>query len=345
MKYVFLSVLLLSIATATFAKSWRVNNNAGVVADFVSLNAAASSASVQSGDTIYIEPSASTYLGGGLVLAKRLIVIGPGYYLNPSNTSKPGNAGLQAVPFEAVVPSIYFAAGASGCKFLGVTLEGAYLRGASNIVFERVRFTGPLTLEAAASAGITARKCFFDNQSVSHSSGASVSNFTFENNIINSGTLNLPVLAGSSNIIRNNSFYSISSPLRVVNAYFVNNIVDEDSQCTFTDCTIKNNIFKINQTLPPTATNNLVNQNMSDVFVGTGSYDGRVALKPNSPARGAGLTVGTVVSPDCGAFGGTDPYRLSGIPNIPTIYQFTAPTSIPSGTATMNITFSTRNNN
>jgi len=77
----------------------------------------------------------------------------------------------------------------------------------------------------------------------------------------------------------------------------------------------------------------------------TGSFDTRLKLKAGSPASGTGLSVGTVINPDCGAFGGTDPYIPSGIPAIPTIYTFTAPTSIPSGSPTMNITFSTRNNN
>lgn len=70
-----------------------------------------------------------------------------------------------------------------------------------------------------------------------------------------------------------------------------------------------------------------------------------MALKAGSPALAAGLTVGTVVTPDCGAFGATDPYKLSGIPNIPSIYTLTVPVSIPAGTNSMNVTISTRNNN
>jgi hypothetical protein len=86
---------------------------------------------------------------------------------------------------------------------------------------------------------------------------------------------------------------------------------------------------------------------MTNVYTGgsTGSQDSRTVLKPGSPAIGAGLTVGAVVSPDCGAFGATDPYKLSGIPNTPTIYTLSVPVSIPSGSASMNISFSTKNNN
>jgi len=85
---------------------------------------------------------------------------------------------------------------------------------------------------------------------------------------------------------------------------------------------------------------------MANVYAGgTSSIDSRVVLKTGSPAIGAGLTVGAVVNPDCGAYGATDPYKISGMPNIPSIYTLTVPTSIPSGSATMNVTFSVRNNN
>ena len=128
--------------------------------------------------------------------------------------------------------------------------------------------------------------------------------------------------------------------------YVANNIFGVSPECVFVNCTIKNNLFQSNQALPGTATNNQVSINMDNVYVGgtTGSLDSRLVLKAGSPAIGAGLTVGAVVSPDCGAFGATDPYKLSGIPNIPTIYSLTVPVSIPSGASTMNVTFSTRNN-
>ncbi|MBS1566787.1 MAG: hypothetical protein JST39_20550, partial [Bacteroidetes bacterium] len=115
----------------------------------------------------------------------------------------------------------------------------------------------------------------------------------------------------------------------------------------FINCTIKNNLFAAAQTLPGTATGNQINVNMANVYVygTTGSQDTRTQLKPGSPAIAAGLTVGAVTTPDCGAFGATDPYRLSGIANIPTIYTLTVPTSIPSGSTTMSVTLSTRNNN
>ena len=62
---------------------------------------------------------------------------------------------------------------------------------------------------------------------------------------------------------------------------------------------------------------NLINVPTADIFISNGSFssDGRLALSSNSPAIGAGL--GNV---DAGMFGGDEPYILSGIPPIPTIY-------------------------
>ncbi|MCK5665308.1 MAG: hypothetical protein KAI17_17595, partial [Thiotrichaceae bacterium] len=58
---------------------------------------------------------------------------------------------------------------------------------------------------------------------------------------------------------------------------------------------------------------------MDDVFVGAtdNSTDGQWKLKSASPAIGTDTESG-----DCGMFGGTSPYTLSGIPSIPAVYHF-----------------------
>lgn len=344
MKYLSVLILIVGTATQTFAKSWRINNNAGVVADFTTFNAAVNA--VQDGDTLYVEPSATDYTTGGFTLGKKVIVIGPGYFLDPANTTMPGNAGLQAVTQESRIAHFYIGAGGSGSKFLGVTLKGCYIHPTNNITFERVLFTSGMNFQAGASSNITIRKCFFESAAINSATNSTQSDFVCENNIFyNNSYIGLPTLIGSGNIVRNNSWSMIYNQIVLVNTYFVNNIVGSNGQCSLTNCTIKNNLFQAAQALPGTATNNLISQNMANIYVGTGSMDARFMLKSGSPASGAGLSVNPVMNPDCGAFGATDPYKLSGIPNVPTIYGFTAPNSIPSGSATMNVTFSTRNNN
>ena len=336
------------------AKIWRVNNNPGITADFSAFNTAATSASVVAGDTIYLEASPINYTTGSFNLTKRLVVIGLGYFLDPTNTSFPANTGLQASTSNARLEFFRLGDGSNGSKFIGVHFtSGPYITASPNpynLVFEKcygVSFF-PYFEANGTYNNITIKKCFFQNTGISAVAGAIVTNFTCENNVFWGSYITLANLSGTNNIVRNNSFTASGTNI-ISNAYVANNIFGTGSEITFTNCTIKNNLFQINQTLPPTATGNQVNVNMTNVYVGgtTGSLDSRMVLKPGpgNPAIGGGLTVGTVISPDCGAFGATDPYKLSGIPNIPSIYSLTVPTSIPAGTPTMNVTFSTRSNN
>ncbi len=91
-----------------------------------------------------------------------------------------------------------------------------------------------------------------------------------------------------------------------------------------------NNVFEYNMTskttIPP-GIGNVTNIEPDSVFVDyTGSLgystDGKWQLKEGSPAIGAGEN-----GIDCGAFGGTSPYVLSGLPAVPHIYEAIVPTS------------------
>lgn len=344
----------LFVLTAS-AKIWRLNNNAGVTADFNAFNTAANSPLVAAGDTIYLEHSATDYPTASFTLTKRLVVVGPGYFFDPANTTFPANTGLQAATRGATLPFFRMGNGSNGSKFLGVSFSSTVYFSTSatayNIVFEKCFFsTSPAYFESASTySNISFRKCFMYSSGITQVGGATITDFVCENNIFYSAYVSLQGLSGTNNIFRNNSIFSSASSFDLSNTYVANNIWGGSGNALFTNCVIKNNLFQFNQTLPPTATNNQVNLSATwnNVFVGgsTGSLDSRMQLKPGSPASGAGLTVGTVVSPDCGAFGATDPYKLSGIPNIPSIYTLTVPISIPAGSPTMNVTFSTRNNN
>lgn len=334
--------------TAT-AKSWRVNNNAGVNADFVSFYAAAISASVQAGDTLYMESSTTAYSTNSMTLTKQLVVIGPGYFLDPTDASFPYNPGLQVATKKAQIAFLRLGAGSDGTKFLGVSLEASlYMNGASNVKFEKIYFGyGGVYFESGANDNVSIRKSFFfSGSAMSGSPTVTITNLVVENNVFWGSYATLDRLTGSGNIFRNNSIANSGNTWSFTNTYVSNNIFGTTPSTNFVNCTIKNNLFQANQVLPGTATNNQVNVNMVDVFVlgTTNSLDSRFVLKAGSPAIGAGLTIGSVVSPDCGAFGATDPYKLSGIPNIPSIYSLTVPVSIPSGATTMNVTLSTRNN-
>ena len=89
---------------------------------------------------------------------------------------------------------------------------------------------------------------------------------------------------------------------------------------TFSNNMVANNVCSGLQFPAP---NNLQNVDMNLVFdLSDPSFDGKYRLidDPTNPAIGYGLT-----GIDCGMFSGPDPYRLSGIPNVPAVYQFFAP--------------------
>ena len=98
-----------------------------------------------------------------------------------------------------------------------------------------------------------------------------------------------------------------------------NNILREGS-LSASNSLVQNNIG--NSTQFDTLNSNQQNVDMSTVFVSTGSSDGIWQLAVDSPALGAGLD-----GVDCGMFGDQNPYVLSGLPPLPAIYFFSAPST------------------
>ncbi|MCK5906451.1 MAG: hypothetical protein KAG37_02620, partial [Flavobacteriales bacterium] len=130
------------------------------------------------------------------------------------------------------------------------------------------------------------------------------SNSIFNNNII-LGQINL-ASTGTGNVIKNNY---IKTTLRVHGSHLRNNLV-------------KGGIITDN--------GNNDSYNISDVGTGISDYfksdasssDGEYMLSDTSPAKNSGED-----GVDCGPFGGTNPYVLSGIPKGPHIYDATIGTS------------------
>ena len=166
-----------------------------------------------------------------------------------------------------------------------------------------------------------------------------------------SGSTAITPTTGSNIVIRNNVFRTLNGfiDFNFSEAYVANNLVLTSRSHTYVNCNIKNNIFSFNQTGVTTGPlsvngNNLVGQSVASVIVNSGTTDGKFQLAAGSPAIGGGVDI-SGFKPDCGAFGSSDLYKLSGIPGVPSIYSLTVPASVPLGSPTMNVTFSTRNNN
>ena len=115
----FLLAAMLVLPTLTQAKIWRVNNNAGVVADFNTLDGAM--AAYAAGDTIHLEPSATAYTETGNLFNQNngfVTIIGNGYSLSPTQ-----NPGLQQETLSSQINSTSTEVGIkSFIKFIGIFL-------------------------------------------------------------------------------------------------------------------------------------------------------------------------------------------------------------------------------
>jgi hypothetical protein len=305
----FISLLMLAFVSNCYllnAAKWRVNNIPGIQADFTTAQAVNDSATVLPGDTVYFEGSVASY--GDLILSKRLVIIGPGYFLNENDST-------QANQLSATLGTIVFNPGAESSVITGTTTSSIYLR-CNNILLKRNRLGYTQIGDAGAVSNIAILQCWIER---------------------------LYTYTGSQNIsIKNNIFFNggawdwnVQNAIGCTVSYF-NNIFQ--TNCYFTDCELRNNIFtapcgtaregcELNGIC--TLSNNFgaCNQvgnsngnqsgiNMATVFLYSGSSDGQFRLLPDSPCIGAGYD-----GVDCGVFGGPQPYVLSGLPTVPAIWK------------------------
>jgi len=286
----------------------RVNNTPGINADYTTLQAAVDAATA--GDTIYMEGSTTEYAGA--TIDKELTIVGPGYFLNE-------NPKTQANMLDAQFNSnITFDAGSEGSTLMGCNLIYYNLNiNASDITVIR-NYLEFVVCNATCDNILVAQN--YVRSTVQAISGGALTNSVISNNIIG-GQIWTQGTSGPL-VVSNNIFTTASYafPMDCYNANIQNNIVT-DVNATIrlnTGNSISNNILAADGT---DANGNQYNVDMTTVFedfdgqLGM-STDGKWALKAGSPALGAGA--GGV---DCGVFGGAVPYILSGIPNLPHIYE------------------------
>jgi hypothetical protein len=321
-KLSFLIALTTILSSACFAKIWRVNNNIGVNANFTTLQAAHDGAN--SGDTIYIESSPTSY--GSLVSTKKLTIVGTGYFLDQ-------NLGLQAFSLSSKVGMISLNAGSSGTTIEGLQFNSnpVYIY-VNDIVIRRNYFGAFNGIDAEYNIG-------------------SVYIYSSASNILITQNYALGVFnnSPSTGILISNNYFAFPSyygdattqPILTLDpttvAIIKNNIFKRGTISTHY-CNLSNNIMingynsgignlMVNNIASGTqfgnANGNKANVDMTTVFVSTGLYDAYYKLKIGSPAIEAGYGSTPQNPVDAGIYGGTNPYILSGIPGIPSIYSFT----------------------
>jgi len=294
---VILVILYLSINNM-YAAKWRINNT-GIPADFTTASEAMNSPLVMNGDTLYFEGSITHY--GNITFTKKLVVIGPGYFLGENDST-------QADVKPAKLYVVEFAAGSEGTIVKGMTIESWTTVNTSGITLEKNKI-GSIGFNGGNSH-VLIRNYISDINIVS------TNNILIANNIIyRTGSNIYPSISmnNSSATLLNNIFLGY---VYITNSIFRNNIQPNISA---PDCFIPTNSVVENNIGASTQFGNLngnqQNVDMSTVFESTGSTDGMYMLKTGSPALGAGA--GGV---DCGAFGGNYPYVLSGMVSGPSVW-------------------------
>lgn len=346
MKKIFLLTTAVSLifATSVQAKIWRVNNNLNVSTDFTNTQAAMASASVVSGDTIHIEASSNGYQNFGVT--KKLTIIGVGYFLT-ENSPLIANPKTQANTNGSYASYIEFLPGSKGSTISGMSGNIFYLED-SLITIQRCNLNTGVFVNTNGynTYADTIRQNFMSQIGSNNNDNSKAENLIIYNNIF---TGYFTIYFQPNNINNNNGYFinnictNNSSVFTCINFTFQNDIFSNPNFQTYLSSNVYYNCISDNSTLG-TANGNQQNVNLDNVFVGWNSAagystDGRFALKPGSPALGAGVLNGGSVN--CGNFGGPAPYVLSGMPSVPSIYSFTAPSTIASGTTTLNISVST----
>ncbi len=296
----------------------RVNSAPGSATSYTTAQAAHDAASAN--DTLYLESSSISY--GTMTCTKKLTIIGTGYFLGQ-------NPQTQASPSACFIQQVYFNAGSEGSKITGVYLNNIFLN-TSDILVTRCYIYGNSAIYMNTSSpigNIVITQNFID---AGYTYSTAISFSYPANNILISNNYIRGYISTSTNffgIITNNVMDGVFS---AYNAVLKNNIMYNGGFNNY-NCISFNNIG--HNADFGTQNGNQSNVNMSTVFLGStgNSSDGQWQLKPGSPAIGAGE--GGV---DCGMFGGSLPYILSGMPNIPAIYYMNAP-SIPSNTINVSI--------
>jgi hypothetical protein len=268
-----------------------VNNNPEFNAEFTDIQTAIDAASA--GDTLYIEGSLTIYESDSIFINTPLMLFGPGYFLEENDSTYANKLSAQ------IQAKFVFKPGSSGSQLSGFYFYyGEIIVQSNDLTISRNYLDANIILYSQASQIYISQNIWtWGGLSFDYSNVVSA-NIFFLNNIFYENVGSILISDNSIGFIENNVYLGVSG-IGVSNSTIRNNI-------------IVGGIYVGNNTV----SNNFEYITLEDFFLMTGSTDGQYRLKPGSPAIGAGYD-GT----DCGAYGGAQPYVLSGLPPIPHIYE------------------------
>lgn len=328
-KAISIFILTLSCLWAS-AASWRVNNNPAINADFSSFQEAHEAAA--EGDTLYIEGTGYENHYGEAIISKKLVIIGPGYFLLENDIT-------QANQLVARFRSIIIYPGAEGSEIYGLQLDWSasgfrgILINASNIIIARNIFTDDRSQIRFGNYDINniviTQNFAWEIKAITNYTG-SANNVIIANNFIKTSISNVSSgiivnnvvkysISASHSQVKNNIIYSSSADYPLAGDYW-----SHENYVAYN--LVSGNLG--DDPPSPYGPGNVANVNMNEVFANFPSnlndpgLDTNWMLKPEGPAIGAGEN-----GIDCGMFGGDTPYVISGLPAVPRIYEATIPLS------------------
>lgn len=335
-------IILCILTINTFSQNaYTINNLGGYSANFSDLQKAVDS--VPSGSILYVHPSPISY--GNIIIKKKVILYGNGFFLGQNVAPN-----TQANVLSSTITSITFKPGSDGSLISGVSLATSSPQvtfdTASNITLER-SFFGITDLHFVFGnvSNILIRQSYIssvlgysvngiENTNLFYARNANVG-VTFQNNIISGGEFGKYADNYSNINYDHNTIFTYGVNFHCANSLFTNNILIKQSKPTSQNDTTINfdnlggplassskNISNYTNYFN-TSNNKLLNRGTTiDSLVltrinsgGITSDDGYFILKTGSAGKGYSTD-----NTDCGAFGGSNPYILSGIPPLPNLF-------------------------
>jgi hypothetical protein len=313
MKKKILTLVAFCAAMTVNATILRVSNVSGSTAPYSTIQAACDAANP--GDTIMVDGSPTSY--GNITIAKRLVLIGPGYLLLENEIVD------EAAPSAQVNITLTKDdnGSAAGTVVTGFSLNSIRILDVNNCIVKRNYFTGSSSNSAIDLRGdnsVIHQNLFNNYLNVLTTAGTGyyiVHPFQFTNNIVKAST---KIISGLANgYIAYNTL--IPSAIKdseekyscwhnVVNSTFEHNIMPT-THVVYSSTSLENN------------------NEYSENYIGVFDVD-LTTLKTDKNVQTVekGMSEGKY-----GAFAGDSPYVISGLPAAPVIEDLIVPTSVETG--------------
>lgn len=311
-------LIALCMATAAQATILRVSNVTNSGAPYTNIPAAIEAA--QEGDTIMVDGSPDPYTDSSPMVAsldinKRLVLMGPGYFLTQNGVRKDG-ASTAIIDTEIDVLEA-----AAGTVIQGFTFNLAIEVYAPNTIITRCKLDGTLNISQTAT-NVVIHQNFCSSFIVGGSAtDNSASNTQITNNIFTHST---GLEAGVVRYFKN-AYFAYNTFTQYYNQSFYYPIRNFESS------TIENNVFFGNE-------KNFATCTFNNNYWGSPSNNPYGSLTTDKQMAEVALSneLATAFA-DKGAFKGDDPYVISGVPAGPIIQDIIVPTSVEKGKA-LNVT-------